>query len=103
MSPQAIGIQPGPNGGIVLTTKKANKQQKPSQMYQRVTIPKSTSTRRAFRTVVNSTTKRGYRSDLRAEAVARASRIRESQRPVKADKQRKLRGSKARKAREVKA
>lgn len=49
---------------------------------------------------MNSTTKKGYRSDLRGEAVSRASAIKKSQRPVKADKPTKLRGVKARKAAE---
>jgi len=47
---------------------------------------------------VSSTAKRGYRSDLRAEAVARASAIRKSQKPVKDTPAPKLRGAKARKA-----
>jgi large subunit ribosomal protein L28e len=44
---------------------------------------------------VNSTTKKGYRPDLRKAAVARASAIRKSQTPVKEDKPSKLRGKKA--------
>lgn len=55
---------------------------------------------RVYRSVVNSTAKRGYRADLRAEAVARASAIRKSQRPVKDAPAPKLRGAKAKKAAE---
>lgn len=44
--------------------------------------------------------KTGYRADLRAAAVARASAIRRSQRPVKADHDVKLRGKAAQKAAE---
>jgi large subunit ribosomal protein L28e len=53
---------------------------------------------RTFTAIVNSTTKRNYRPDLRQDAVARASAIRKSQRAVKADKPTKLRGAKAEKA-----
>jgi large subunit ribosomal protein L28e len=49
---------------------------------------------------VNYTAKQGYRADLRQEAVARASAIRESQRPKKENPEPKLRGSKAKKAEE---
>lgn len=59
--------------------------------------------RRTYSAIVNSTTKRNYRPDLRKDAVARASAIRKSQKPVKADKQSKLRGAKATKAAEEKA
>ena len=50
---------------------------------------------RTYSGIVNSTTKSGYRSDLRAEAVSRASALRRSQRPVKASPEPKLRGKKA--------
>jgi large subunit ribosomal protein L28e len=50
---------------------------------------------RTYSAIVNSTTKRNYRPDLRREAVARASAIRKSQKPVKADKPTKTRGAKA--------
>jgi hypothetical protein len=51
--------------------------------------------RRTYTSIVNSTTKRNYRPDLRQDAVARASAIRKSQRAVKADKPTKTRGAKA--------
>ena len=53
---------------------------------------------RTFAGIVNSTTKRNYRPDLRQDAVARASAIRKSQRAVKADKPTKTRGAKAKAA-----
>jgi len=53
---------------------------------------------RTYSAIVNSTTKRSYRPDLRREAVARASAIRKSQKPVKDDKPAKLRGAKAKAA-----
>lgn len=53
---------------------------------------------RTFKAIASQTSKSGYRSDLRAQSIARASAIRASQRPVKADKESKLRGAKAKKA-----
>jgi len=53
---------------------------------------------RTYLGIVNNTVKSGYRSDLRGEAVARASAICHSQRPVKEYPEKKLRGSKAKKA-----
>ncbi len=50
---------------------------------------------------MNSTARRGYRMDLRSEAVARASAIKRSQRPVKEKPAPKLRGAKAKKAAEA--
>lgn len=51
-----------------------------------------------YKTAATLAAKSGYRADLRAEAVARASAIRKSQRPVKPSPEPKLRGAKARKA-----
>ena len=53
---------------------------------------------RIYKSIVGSTAKQGYRADLRAEAVSRASAIRRTNRPVKDDREKKLRGAKARKA-----
>lgn len=53
---------------------------------------------RTYKGIVSHTAKSGYRADLRAEAVARASAIRQSQRPVKEEPEAKLRGAKAKKA-----
>lgn len=53
---------------------------------------------RTYKGIVSSTAKSGYRSDLRAEAVARASAIRLSQTPKKDAPEKKLRGAKAKKA-----
>lgn len=55
---------------------------------------------RIYKGIVNYTAKQGYRTDLRAEAVARASALRQSQQPKKDVPQKKLRGTKARKAAE---
>jgi large subunit ribosomal protein L28e len=48
--------------------------------------------------IANNVAKNGYRADLRQAAVARASAIRKSQKPVKESPEKKLRGSKAKKA-----
>lgn len=55
---------------------------------------------RIYKGIVNYTAKQGYRADLRQEAVARASSIKQSQKPKKEDPKVKLRGAKARKAEE---
>lgn len=51
-----------------------------------------------FKAVANQTAKNGYRADLRQAAVARTSAILKSQRPVKAEPEKKLRGNAAKKA-----
>lgn len=53
---------------------------------------------RTYKNVVNYTAKSGYRGDLRQAAVARASAIRKSQRPTKAEPEKKLRGNAAKRA-----
>jgi len=96
---QAIGINPGPSNTMVLTTKSEKKNHQPAGTFQHTKFSSSTSGRKAYRSIVNSTTKKGYRSDLRAEAVARASAIKKSQRPVKENERPvKLRGGKKKKA-----
>lgn len=50
---------------------------------------------RVYKNIINSTVKRHYRADLQKEAVARASAIKKSQKPVKAAKPSKPRGKKA--------
>lgn len=53
---------------------------------------------RIYKGIVNYTAKQGYRADLRQEAVARASAVRQSRRPKKETPEKKLRGAKARAA-----
>jgi len=53
---------------------------------------------RTYKTIATNTAKSGYRSDLRAEAVSRASTIRKSQRAAKDVPEKKIRGAKAKKA-----
>ena len=57
---------------------------------------------RTYKAVATSTASSNYRSDLRAAAVARASALRQAQRPKKEDPAAKPRGAKARKAADVK-
>ncbi|KAF2128415.1 60S ribosomal protein-like protein L28, partial [Dothidotthia symphoricarpi CBS 119687] len=97
---KAIGILPGKDGGVTLLIKKADKHHQPAASIQSTTFGSSRSSRKTYSAIVNSTTKRGYRADLRKDAVARASAIRKSQKPVKADKTAKLRGAKAKAAEE---
>ncbi|KAI8988719.1 ribosomal protein L28e [Pilobolus umbonatus] len=83
--------------GVRLTIKKAGKQQSPAKSANSVVISKSG--RKTFKTVANLIA-RGtkYRPDLRAAAVARASAILASQRPVKVHAKREAKGVRANKA-----
>ncbi|KAN0102805.1 ribosomal protein L28e [Hyaloscypha variabilis] len=97
---KAVGISPaeGDKGGVTLITKKTKHPQRPGSSVNKVTFGGSKTTRKTYKGIVSSTAKSGYRSDLRAEAVARASAIRLSQTPKKDAPEKKLRGSKAKKA-----
>ncbi|EOD46508.1 putative 60s ribosomal protein l28 protein [Neofusicoccum parvum UCRNP2] len=92
---KAYGIQPSANGGVDFTIKKANKYNKPAASLQKTTFGPSTSSRKVYKNIINSTVKRHYRADLQKEAVARASAIKKSQKPVKVQKASKPRGKKA--------
>jgi len=96
---QAVGIQPasGEKGGVTLITKKGSAVQKPNQAIS-TTFNGGKSTRKTYKAVANAVAKSGYRGDLRAAAVARASAIRRSQRPVKASPVNAPRGVKAKAA-----
>ena len=83
-----------------MTTTLANRRHQPARSTQSTSFAASTPSRKLYKGVVNSTAKKGYRSDLRAEAVARASAVKLSQREKKDMPAPKLRGKKARKARE---
>ncbi|KAK8199601.1 ribosomal L28e protein family-domain-containing protein [Phyllosticta capitalensis] len=100
---KAFGVQAGKNGGVELLVKKANKANKPASQIQSSTYGPSVSSRKTYKSIVNATTKRHYRADLNKEAIARASAIKHSQKPVKADKPVKPRGVKGRKAQEASA
>ncbi|RDW70310.1 60S ribosomal protein L28 [Coleophoma crateriformis] len=101
---KAVGVVPaeGEKGGVTLITKKAGSAQKPGSGSIKTTFGGNKPARKTYKSIVGSTAKKGYRSDLRAEAVARASAIRRSQRPVKEAPEPKLRGNAAKKAAEAK-
>jgi hypothetical protein len=92
---QAIGIQPDSN--TIAVTTKTSKQNQPAKLYHTSSYSASTPSRKLYKSIVNSTAKKGYRSDLRAEAVSRASAIRASQRENKKERNSKPRGAKYRK------
>ncbi|KAI9697909.1 MAG: hypothetical protein M1836_004261 [Candelina mexicana] len=97
---KSIGIQPAEKGGVTLSTKKEKSLNKPASGINKITWGPNKSNQKTYKGIVNSTAKLGYRADLRAEAVARASAIRQSQRSKKDIPEKKLRGGKARKAAE---
>jgi large subunit ribosomal protein L28e len=99
-SVQAIGIQPDSN--TIAVTTKTSKQNQPAKLYHTASYSSSTPSRKLYKSIVSSTAKKGYRPDLRAEAVSRASAVRQSQREKKVSKAAsKPRGAKAKKAREA--
>ncbi|GAB7347724.1 hypothetical protein MBLNU459_g5278t2 [Dothideomycetes sp. NU459] len=103
-NPRAIGINAGENGTIELSTKLGQHANKPAKAFQKSTFGANTSGRKIYKSVVNTTAKKGYRGDLRSEAVARASALKHAQRPVKELKrENKPRSAKAKKAAEAKA
>jgi len=97
---KAFGIQPSENGGLTLHVKKSDNGHKPSSAHQTSTFGSSKSSRKIYSTIVNSTAKKGYRADLRGPAVARASAIKKSHKPVKERPAAKPRGKKAKQAEE---
>ncbi|KAF5663690.1 ribosomal L28e protein [Fusarium heterosporum] len=94
---KAVGISAGEKGAVVVTSKKAQPN-KPAQNLVNTTYSGSKSNRKTYQAVANQTAKNGYRSDLRSAAVERASAIKRSNKPVKAEPEQKLRGNKAKKA-----
>ncbi|CAF9913753.1 MAG: hypothetical protein ALECFALPRED_009026 [Alectoria fallacina] len=97
---KAVGIHAAEKGGVSLTTKKTKHLNRPAANKNEVSWSGQKSGPKIYRGIVNYTAKQGYRADLRQEAVARASAIRQSQKPKKEDPESKLRGSKAKKAEE---
>jgi len=99
VNPQAIGIQPDDNT-VTLTTKLPKQAHRPSKTHQTSSFSASTPSRKLYKSIVSSTAKKGYRPDLRAAAVSRASAIRQSQRDNKKSYANKPRGAKAKAAAE---
>ncbi|KKA20225.1 60S ribosomal protein L28 [Rasamsonia emersonii CBS 393.64] len=93
-----VNNKPTDKGGVVLLSKTSGNAQRPAQNVQTVTWGPNASNRKIYKSVANKTAKTGYRADLREAAVARASAIRQSQRPKKNAPEPKLRGAKARQA-----
>lgn len=83
-----------------MTTKKASNPQQPGSNFVTVNYGPKTSTRKIYKGVASKTAQNGYRADLREEAVARVSAIRQSQQAKKDAPASKPRGAKARKAAE---
>ncbi|KZF21270.1 ribosomal protein L28e [Xylona heveae TC161] len=97
---KAVGVQPAEKGGVVVTTKNAKKVNTPAASYSTSTIGPNTSNRKTYKAIANITSKNSYRPDIRAEAIARASAIKLSQRPKKDAAESKPRGAKAKKTEE---
>ncbi|CAO3688717.1 unnamed protein product [Umbelopsis vinacea] len=81
---KTVGIKAAPRG-IEVTTTKA-KVASPAKRTTKVTISKGR--RHTAKSVANIVARSGYRADLRAIALARASAILSSQQPVKEQKKR---------------
>ncbi|KAM0705395.1 hypothetical protein Q7P35_008185 [Cladosporium inversicolor] len=97
---QAIGINADSPNTIGLTTKLPSRANKPAKSQQTSSFSANTPGRKIYKSVVNTTAKRGYRSDLRAAAVARASAVKLSQQQKKERAASKPRGASAKKAEE---
>jgi hypothetical protein len=95
---QAIGINADSPNTIGLTTKLPSRANKPAKSQQTSSFSASTPGRKLYKSVVNTTAKRGYRADLRAAAVARASAVKLSQQQKKERAASKPRGASAKKA-----
>ncbi|KAL8680577.1 MAG: hypothetical protein Q9186_003269 [Xanthomendoza sp. 1 TL-2023] len=95
---QAVGLLPAEKGGVTLITKRTKHQNRPAANRHEVTFAGNKSGPKVYRGIVNYTAKQNYRADLRQEAVARASAIRESGRPKKETPEKKLRGAKGKAA-----
>ncbi|SLM35751.1 60s ribosomal protein l28 [Lasallia pustulata] len=97
---KAVGIHPAEKGGVTMVTKKTKHHNRPAANKNEVSWTGNKSGPKIYKGIVNYTAKQGYRADLRQEAVARASAIRRSSQPKKEVPEKKLRGSKAKKAAE---
>ncbi|GAB7323084.1 hypothetical protein MBLNU13_g05595t1 [Cladosporium sp. NU13] len=97
---QAIGINADSPNTIGLTTKLPSRANKPAKSQQTSSFSANTPGRKIYKSVVNTTAKRGYRADLRAAAVARASAVKLSQQQKKERAASKPRGAAAKKAEE---
>ncbi|OLL27014.1 putative 60S ribosomal protein L28e [Neolecta irregularis DAH-3] len=95
---KAIGVVAAPSGkGISLITKNSfgKTGQKPCKTLNKITFKQHKSSRKVALAIVNSTTRKRYRPDLRKAAVARTCAILLSQKEKKAAKVKTVRGKKA--------
>ncbi|KAH7041128.1 ribosomal L28e/Mak16 [Microdochium trichocladiopsis] len=92
---KAIGVVPNEKGGVKVISKKAADVQKPAKCTTSTTFHGGKTSRSTYKAIANQTAKNGYRPDLRAAAVSRASAIRQSQREKKPEPEKKVRGKKA--------
>ncbi|TGZ81122.1 ribosomal protein L28e [Ascodesmis nigricans] len=91
---KAVGVQPGERGVVLITKNNAEKNgQKPATLFKKTPLKKHN--RKVYATIASTVAKKGYRPDLRADAVARASNIIASQRQKKDKPAPKPRGKKA--------
>ncbi|KAI1191339.1 ribosomal L28e family protein [Nemania serpens] len=97
---KAIGVAPAEKGGVKVLSKKVEASRQPAKSIAETNYNGLKSTRKTYVAVANQAAKHGYRADLRAAAVARASAIRHSYKEPKPTPEPKLRGSKAKKAAE---
>ncbi|KAI0105570.1 ribosomal L28e family protein [Nemania sp. FL0031] len=97
---KALGVVPAEKGGVKVLSKKPEASSQPAKSITETTYSGGKSTRKTYVAVANQAAKNGYRADLRAAAVARASAIRHSYKETKPTPEPKLRGSKAKKAAE---
>ncbi|POS81456.1 ribosomal L28e family protein [Diaporthe helianthi] len=89
---KAVGISADGEKGVKVVSKTKASRQPAKNAHQRTF---GSHNRKTYKNIASSTGKSGYRPDLLQAAVARASAIRRSQRPVKPEPERKLRGKKA--------
>ncbi|KAL5604689.1 hypothetical protein BROUX41_001960 [Berkeleyomyces rouxiae] len=92
---KAVGVVPAANGGVTLLTKKVSAAATPVKATISATFPAAKDSRRIFKAVATATAAAGYRPDLREAAVQRASALKHTTKPVKADHEAKPRGKKA--------
>ena len=78
-----------------MKTKISARGHKPAHSTHQASYGASTPSRKLYKSVVGSTAKKGYRADLRQDAVARASAVKLSQRDKKERAAPKVRGKKA--------
>ncbi|EMR62766.1 hypothetical protein MGN70_011364 [Eutypa lata] len=98
---KAIGVVPAEKGGVKVLSKKEGSIQQPAKSTAEITYHGGKSSRHTYKAVAGQTAKSGYRPDLREAAVSRVSAIRQSQKEAKPVPEKKLRGTKAKKAAEA--